>query len=125
MTVNNETRTGKKDMKGRVNEQEGHVKRLENKLADITRKVEYSSPFMRAVGNFLNRFRTFQRIGVEEYSDEWFLAEMGKRNPVGTICESHRLMFRELKRSYVMAKKMAGRLEMKMDRRNYAKRQDA
>lgn len=73
--------------------------------------IKYSSPFRRAVENFLNRFKTFQTIEVHEYSDKWFLAEMRKRNPAGTICESHRQMFMELKRSYIMAKKMADKLE--------------
>ena len=38
---------------------------------------------------------------------------MRKRNPAGTICESHRQMFMELKRSYIMAKKMASKLKEK------------
>ncbi len=98
---------------------------MSNVPKDDTNKVRVRTWIGRFVENALNRFKTFSTILVDEYSDEWFLAEMKKRNPAGTICESHRDMFRNLKKSYIMAKKMDKKLReykyRKIDERDVAR----
>lgn len=56
--------------------------------------------WIQLIDNIRNRWKTFKVIEVEEFSDEWFLTEMRKRNPKGTICETHRQIFREVNSLY-------------------------
>ena len=90
-------------------------------------KVKVPTRIGSLIENIINRFRTFQTIELEEYSDEWFRLEMYKRNPRGTICEVHRKLYKnimkiedrnikesmieDLKRAYIFGQKMDNKLK--------------
>ena len=59
-------------------------------------KVWPRTDFSRRLENFINSFRTFKKIEVEKFSDEWFNEEMKKVQPRGTICETHRLLYKAI-----------------------------
>jgi hypothetical protein len=83
--------------------------------------------WIQLIDNFRNRWKTFKVIEVEQYSNEWFEAEMRKVNPKGTICESHRIIYKHanalkddphktiilegVKRAYIQGQKMDNKLK--------------